>query len=212
MSEKWIWLPDWASNLGIWEDDLMDVAPSANHIYVQYSQLAEFLEHPMDIPELKKSSTVVAWGLGALSLLCSGAGPQKGQKWILLSPFANFCDEEGPWNSENLLFKAREMHSSLDVGLKAFKEQFDDEFSDWPEEWLDAARKMDATLLADGLKFLAAQRIENVVENSEDIQVLFGRMDQDVTPAMTLRLKEFLPKATFKERPKSGHWPPMMLF
>jgi hypothetical protein len=33
-----------------------------------------------------------------------------------------------------------------------------------------------------------------------------------VTPAMTLRLKEFLPKATFKERPKSGHWPPMMLF
>ena len=43
-------------------------------------------------------------------------------------------------------------------------------------------------------------------------KVLFGRMDQDVTPAMTLRLKEFLPKASFKERPKSGHWPPMMLF
>ena len=100
MSEKWIWLPDWASNLGIWEDDLMDVAPSANHIYVQYSQLAEFLEHPMDIPELKKSSTVVAWGLGALSLLCSGAGPQKGQKWILLSPYADFCDEIGVFSDE----------------------------------------------------------------------------------------------------------------
>ena len=91
MSEKWIWLPDWASNLGIWEDDLMDVAPSANHNYVQYSQLAEYLEKPEEIPEFKKASTVVAWGLGALSLMCSTAGPQKGQKWILLSPYADFA-------------------------------------------------------------------------------------------------------------------------
>jgi hypothetical protein len=54
--------------------------------------------------------------------------------------------------------------------------------------------------------------IDRVIENGDDIQVLYGRMDQDVTPAMTLKLKEFLPKASFKERPKSGHWPPMMLF
>ena len=117
-----------------------------------------------------------------------------------------------PYKADAYVEARYDLGEYFDVGLKAFKEQFDDEFSDWPEEWLDAARKMDATLLADGLKFLAAQRIESVIENSEDIQVLFGRMDQDVTPAMTLRLKEFLPKATFKERPKSGHWPPMMLF
>ena len=85
MSEKWIWLPDWASNLGIWEDDLMDVAPSVSHFYVPYSQMADFLEKPEEIPEFKKSSTVVAWGLGALSLMCSSAdGPKNGQKWILL--------------------------------------------------------------------------------------------------------------------------------
>ena len=152
--------------------------------------MAPHLDDVYAIDGVSKANTVVGWGLGAFILLLSASKRPANQKWILLSPFANFCDEEGPWNSENLLFKAREMHSSLDVGLKAFKEQFDDEFSDWPEEWLDAARKMDATLLADGLKFLAAQRIENVVENSEDIQVLFGRMDQDVTPAMTLRLPQ----------------------
>ena len=97
MNEKWIWLPDWASNLGVWEDDLADVASAASHDYVPYGQMADFLEHPMDLPDFKKASTVVAWGLGALSLMCSAAGPQKGQKWILLSPYADFCDEIGHW-------------------------------------------------------------------------------------------------------------------
>ena len=92
------------------------------------------------------------------------------------------------------------------------KEQFGEEFSDWPDEWIEAAQKMDPTRLADGLRFMVQNRIDSVVENSADIQVLYGRMDQDVTPAMTVRLKDFLPKASFKERPKSGHWPPMMLF
>ena len=212
MSEKWIWLPDWASDLSLWEDDLTDADASAKHSFIPYEKMAPHLDDVYAIDGLSKANTVVGWGLGAFALLLGASKRPQNQKWILLSPFANFCDEEGPWNSENLLFKAREMHTSLDVGLKAFKEQFDDEFSDWPEEWLDAARKMDATLLADGLKFLAAKKIENVIEDSDNIQVLFGRMDQDVTPAMTLRLKELLPKTSFKERPKSGHWPPMMLF
>lgn len=212
MSEKWIWLPDWASDLSLWEDDLTDADASAKHTFVPYETMAAHLDDIYAVDGLAKANTVVGWGLGAFLLILWAAKRPKGQKWILLSPFADFCDESGPWNSENLLFKAREMHSSIDVGLNAFKEQFDDEFSDWPDEWLAAAKKMDATLLANGLKFLAAHRVESVVENSEDTQVLFGRMDQDVTPAMTLRLKEFLPKATFKERPKSGHWPPMMLF
>ena len=192
MSEKWIWLPDWASNLGIWEDDLMDVAPSANHIYVQYSQLAEFLEHPMDIPELKKSSTVVAWGLGALSLLCSGAGPQKGQKWILLSPYADFCDEIGNWTVPNLHFMAHQLLTTTEPALKAFMELFEEDFGDWQDDWFDEAKKYDAESLAKGLMYLAEHRVESVIPNSE-------------------KLKEFLPKAEFKERPKAGHWPPMLL-
>ena len=212
MSEKWIWLPDWASDLSLWEDDLTDADASAKHTFVPYETMAAHLDDVYAVDGLSKANTVIGWGLGAFLLMQGAAKRPKGQKWILLSPFADFCDESGPWNSENLLFKAREMHSSIDVGLNAFKEQFDDEFSDWPDEWLDAAKKMDATLLANGLKFLAANRIESVIDNSEDTQVLFGRMDQDVTPAMTLRLKEFLPKATFKERPKAGHWPPMLLF
>ena len=212
MSEKWIWLPDWASDLSLWEDDLTDADASAKHTFVPYEKMAAHLENVYGIDGLSKANTVVGWGLGAFLLLLGAQNRPKGQKWILLAPFVDFCDENGPWNSEDLLFKAREMHTSLDVGLNAFKEQFDDEFSDWPDEWLDSAKKMNADLLANGLKFLAAHKIEKVIENSEDIQVLYGRMDQDVTPAMTIRLKEFLPKATFKERPKSGHWPPMMLF
>ena len=212
MSEKWIWLPDWASDLSLWEDDLTDANASASHTFVPYEKMAAHLDNVYAIEGMPKAGTVVGWGLGAFLLLLAAEKRPKAQKWILLSPFADFCDGEGPWNSENLLFKAREMHTSRDVGLKAFKEQFDEEFSDWPDEWLEAARKMNADLLGEGLKFLAAHRVDSVIENSEDIQVLYGRMDQDVTPAMTLRLKDFLPKATFKERPKSGHWPPMMLF
>ena len=212
MSEKWIWLPDWASDLSLWEDDLTDANASASHTFVPYEKMAAHLDNVYAIEGMPKAGTVVGWGLGAFLLLLAAEKRPKAQKWILLSPFADFCDEEGPWNSENLLFKAREMHTSRDVGLKAFKEQFDEEFSDWPDEWLEAARKMNADLLGEGLKFLAVHRVDSVIENSEDIQVLYGRMDQDVTPAMTLRLKDFLPKATFKERPKSGHWPPMMLF
>ena len=211
MSEKWIWLPDWASNLGIWEDDLMDVAPSANHIYVQYSQLAEFLEHPMDIPELKKSSTVVAWGLGALSLLCSGAGPQKGQKWILLSPYADFCDEIGNWTVPNLHFMAHQLLTTTEPALKSFMELFEEDFGDWQDDWFNEAKKYDAESLAKGLMYLASHRVESVIPNSGNIQVLYGRLDTSVQPEWTLKLKEFLPKAEFKERPKAGHWPPMLL-
>ena len=211
MSEKWIWLPEWASNLGIWEDDLMDVAPSANHNYVQYSQLAEFLEKPEDIPEFKKASTVVAWGLGALSLMCSTAGPQKGQKWILLSPYADFCDEIGNWTVPNLHFMAHQLETTTEPALKAFMELFEEDFGDWQDDWFDEAKKYDAPSLAKGLMYLASHKVESVIPNSENIQVLYGRLDATVQPEWTLKLKEFVPNAEFKERPKAGHWPPMLL-
>ena len=205
-------MPDWASDLSLWEDDLTDADASADHIFVPYETMAANLGDVYAIDGMSKAETVVGWGLGALSLMLAESRRPKSQKWILLSPFADFCDENGPWNSENLLFKAREMNGSREVALNAFKEQFGEEYSDWPDEWIEAARKMPAEPLANGLRFLSQRRIESPLEHGDDIQVLYGRMDQDVTPAMTLKLKEFLPKATFKERPKSGHWPPMMLF
>jgi len=212
MSKKWIWLPDWASDLSLWEDDLTDADASASHVFVPYEEMALHLDDAYAIDGLSKAETVVGWGLGALILMLAESSRPKGQKWILLSPFADFCDIDGPWNSENLLFKAREMTGSKKVALNAFKEQFGEEYSDWPDEWIEAAEKMDPERLATGLRFLAQHKLERPVANSADTQVLYGRMDQDVTPAMTLRLKEFLPEASFKERPKSGHWPPMMLF
>ena len=212
MKEKWIWLPDWASDLSLWEDDLTDANASASHTFVPYEKMSLALDDVYTLDGLSKADTVVGWGMGCLLLMLSASKRPKGQNWIFLSPFADFCDEAGPWNSENLLFKAREVFQSPDVARDAFKEQFGEEYSDWPDEWADAARKMDATRLSDGLKFLASHRLEGPVANSENIQVLYGRMDQDVVPAMTLKLKELLPGATFKERPKAGHWPPMLLF
>lgn len=212
MSDKWIWLPDWASDLSLWEDDLTDADASASHVFTPYEEMADHLDDAYAIDGLSEADTVVGWGLGALLLMLGESKRPKSQKWILLSPFADFCDTDGPWNSENLLFKAREMSRSRDIALNAFKEQFGEEYSDWPDEWMDAAKKMDAEPLARGLRFLTQKRIDSPLKNSDGIQVLYGRMDQDVTPAMTLKLKEFLPGATFKERPKSGHWPPMMLF
>lgn len=211
MNEKWIWLPDWASNLGVWEDDLVDVAPAASHVYVPYGQMADFLEHPMDLPDFKKASTVVAWGLGALSLMCSAAGPQKGQKWILLSPYADFCDEIGHWTVPNLHFMAHQLSTTTEPALKAFMELFEEDFGDWQDDWFRDAKKYKADSLAKGLMYLASHQVTSVVPNSSDIQVLYGRLDNTVEPKLTLKLKEFLPQAEFRERPKAGHWPPMLL-
>ena len=205
MNERWIWLPDWASNLGVWEDDLVDVAPAASHNYVTYGQMADFLEHPMDLPEFKKASTVVAWGLGALSLMCSVAGPQKGQKWILLSPYADFCDEIGHWTVPNLHFMAHQLETTTEPALKAFMEIFEEDFGDWQGDWFNDAKKYKADALAKGLMYLASHRVTSVVPNSERIKVLYGRLDTTVEPKLTLKLKDFLPQAEFKERPKAGH-------
>ncbi|MBQ5464341.1 MAG: alpha/beta hydrolase [Fibrobacter sp.] len=211
MNEKWIWLPDWASNLGVWEDDLADVQPSASHTYTPYDQMADYLEHPMDIPGLKKASTVVAWGLGALSLMCSSSTHPKGQKWILLSPYADFCDEIGHWTVPNLHFMAHQLQTTTEPALKAFMELFEEDFGDWQDDWFENAKKYNAESLSKGLLYLSSHRVESVVPGSRDILVLYGRMDTTVEPAWTLKLKEFLPEAEFKERPKAGHWPPMLL-
>ena len=211
MSEKWIWLPDWASDLTLWEDDLTEVDSSAHHVFVPYEKMVKSLDSLYKINGMSSSSTVVGWGMGAFALLMNAANRPEGQKWILLSPFADFCDDSGDWTEQNLTFMARQIRTTVEPALKSFEEQFNEEFGEWQDDWRRAASKMDPELLAEGITYLAQNKLSKPLENSDDIQVLYGRMDQAIPPAQTLKLKEFLPKASFKERPKAGHWPPMLL-
>ena len=211
MSEKWIWLPDWASDLTLWEDDLTEVDSSAHHVFVPYEKMVKSLDSLYKINGMSSSSTVVGWGMGAFALLMNAANRPEGQKWILLSPFADFCDDSGDWTEQNLTFMARQIRTTVEPALKSFEEQFNEEFGEWQDDWRRAASKMDPELLAEGITYLAQNKLSKPLENSDDIQVLYGRMDQAIPPAQTLKLKEFLPGAEFKERPKAGHWPPMLL-
>ncbi|MCQ2103165.1 MAG: alpha/beta hydrolase [Fibrobacter sp.] len=209
--EKWFWLPDWASDLSLWEDDLTNANPDAEHIFVSYDEMVKHLNCLYDLKGLAKASTVVAWGLGALALMKASADKPEGQKWILLSPFSNFCEDSSNWTDQTLIFMARQVKNSVEPTLNAFLEFFENEFGEWQDDWFKAASKMNKEALSDGLNYLVQNSIESCIENSQDIKILYGRMDQAVLPSMTLALKEFLPKAEFKERPKAGHWPPMLM-
>ena len=88
----------------------------------------------------------------------------------------------------------------------------EDELGEWQDDWLKKAKSMDPASLRLGLDYMAKNRIDSPVKTDGDIRVLFGRLDKAILPAMTLALKDFLPQAEFKERPKAGHWPPMLLF
>ena len=206
-----MWLPDWASDLTLWEDDLTDVEPSADHVFVPYEKMVGDLADLYKIPEMRSADTVVGWGLGALAMLKNAEHRPDGQSWILLSPFADFCDESGVWVEQNLVFMARQMRTTVDPGIKAFAEQFSEEFGDWQDDWEKSAKKMKPQSLADGICYLVKNKIDREVDNSENIRVVYGRMDQAIPASQTLNLKPFLPKASFKERPKAGHWPPMLL-
>ena len=142
MTENWIWLPDFASDLSMWEDDLVGVSPVADHSFVQYTEMAEHLESIFDLKGLSKATHVVGWGLGAFALLWSADKRPKGQKWILLSPFADLGSEDSNWTSQNLLFMARQAASTVEPVVNAFGELIQDEFGDWQEDWLDTAKKM----------------------------------------------------------------------
>ncbi|MCQ2060741.1 MAG: alpha/beta hydrolase [Fibrobacter sp.] len=210
MAEKWVWLPDWAFDLSLWEDELSDVA-DANHSFISYEKLAGQLENPYKLPGMSVANVVVASGLGALSLMLASKNRPKNQKWILLSAFADFCDEESSWTEPGLLFLAKQLKTALEPTLNTFGEVFAEEFEDWEEDWFNAARKMNPELLAQGLEFLATHQLKEPLENSSDIQVVYGKMDKAIVPSRTEKLQELLPEASFRERPKAGHWPPMLL-
>lgn len=210
MAEKWVWLPDWAFDLSLWEDELSDVA-DASHSFISYEKLAEKLDNPYKLPGMATADVVVASGLGALSLMLAVKNRPKNQKWILLSAFADFCDEESSWTEPGLLFLAKQLKTALEPTLNTFGEVFAEEFEDWEEDWFNAARKMNPELLAQGLEFLATHQLKEPLENSSDIQVVYGKMDKAIVPSRTEKLQELLPEASFRERPKAGHWPPMLL-
>lgn len=212
MKEKWIWLPDWASDLSLWEDDLIEMAPTADHVFIPYCAMAKNLDNVYSVPGVKQATVVVAWGMGAFLLLLNAAQKPREQRWILLSPYADFCDEEGAWTEQNLIFMARQFKATVEPGVNAFGELLSEEFGEWQDDWCDYALKQDPALLADGIHFLATHKMERPLESCENMQVLYGRLNQLVTPRQTLKLKTLLPGVDFKERPKAGHWPPLLLF
>ena len=212
MKEKWIWLPDFASDMGLWEDDLVGISPDADHLFVSYEKMVSFLENFYDMPGLAEASTVVGWGFGAFVLLKNADKRPKNQKWILLAPYADYCSEHSEWNTENLAFIAHQTLTAVDATLNAFYELIENEFGEWQDDWMKTAKTMSPESMLKGLLYIAKTRIDAPVPITGETQVLYGRMDGAVPPAMTLELKEFLPGVEFKERPKAGHWPPMLLF
>ena len=212
MKEKWIWLPDFASDMALWEDDLVGISPDADHLFVSYEKMVSFLENFYDMPGLAEASTVVGWGFGAFVLLKNADKRPKNQKWILLAPYADYCSEYSEWNNENLSFIAHQTMTAVDATLNAFYELIENEFGEWQDDWMKEAKKMDPESMYKGLLYIAKNRIEEPLPVTGETQVLYGRMDTAVPPAMTLELKEFLLGVEFKERPKAGHWPPLLLF
>lgn len=212
MNEKWTWLPDFASDMGLWEDDLVGISPDADHLFVSYETMVSFLENLYDMPGLAEASTVVGWGLGAFVLLKNAGLRPKNQKWILLAPYADYCSEHSEWNTENLAFIAHQTLTAVDATLNAFYELIENEFGEWQDDWMKAAKNMSPESMLKGLLYIAKNRIDASVPILADTQVLYGRMDGAVPSAMTLELKEFMPGVEFRERPKAGHWPPMLLF
>ena len=79
MDDKWMWLPDFASDMGLWEDDLVSVSPAADHVFVPYEKMAACLENLYDLADLSSASTVVGWGLGAFALLKNANRRPEGQ-------------------------------------------------------------------------------------------------------------------------------------
>ena len=65
MNEKWTWLPDFASDMGIWEDDLVGIAPDAEHVFVAYENMVSVLDD-IYVNELTNQKRNAYWGLNDL--------------------------------------------------------------------------------------------------------------------------------------------------
>ena len=85
MNEKWTWLPDFASDMGIWEDDLVGIAPDADHAFVAYENMVSVLDNIYELPEMAGASSLVVWGLGAVVLWINATSRSEQQNWIMRS-------------------------------------------------------------------------------------------------------------------------------
>ena len=174
MKEVWFWLPDWAGNMAIWEDDLVNVAPQADHTFVPYESMVAALDDVSRIPGIDKATTVVGWGLGALALMKSSASLKKSD-WILLSPFADFCDDSGEWTQQNLRFMAKQCLTNPEPSLNTFAEVFENEFGDWQDDWMAAAKKV-INNNRQGVD-MTADVLSRLINVRDELQTLRRQMD-----------------------------------
>lgn len=207
MSENWLWLSDWASDFNIWSDELSEASSDAVHTFVSYEEIikknAAIYE---SITGLKNADTVVASGFGALVLLLSAEQRPKNQKWILLSPFVDFCDEAGEWSCLSVQGLARQIKKAPKPSLESFLDLMGPCDEEVQEQWLSTALKMDLDLLSKGLEFLTQNKLTNVLNEEAPTSIYYGRENQFIPPALVKKCLEYIPFAVFKERPKSGHW------
>jgi len=208
MSEKWFWLSDWAANLEIWEDDLVEASSESNHTFISFEQL---MKQPKNlytsIAGLKNADCVVAWGLGSLCLMLSAKDRPANQKWILLAPVFDFCDEDGGWTKRNVEMLARQVTKAIKPTLESYLELMGPCDEQIQEEWMEKALKMNPQTLALGLDFLCQNKIDEPLENKGETMVYYGREDQIILPVLAKKAASVIPSAKFQERPKSGHWP-----
>ena len=208
MSEKWFWLSDWAANLEIWEDDLEEASSESNHTFISFEQL---MKQPKNlytsIAGLKNADCVVAWGLGSLCLMLSAKDRPANQKWILLAPVFDFCDEDGGWTKRNVEMLARQVTKAIKPTLESYLELMGPCDEQIQEEWMEKALKMNPQTLALGLDFLCQNKIDEPLENKGETMVYYGREDQIILPVLAKKAASVIPSAKFQERPKSGHWP-----
>lgn len=212
MAEKWVWLSGWASDLSIWEDDLSEVKSNAGHQFVSFPEVIKNSDDLyQSIPELAKADCVVAWSLGTLALMRSAKKRPKGQRWILLAPIVDFCNEASGWPVKNVMLMAKQITKIPRSTLENFVELMgpcDDEIR---ENWMETALQMNSETLAFGLEYLKNNKIEEPLEDRGPTEIYFGREDQVVTPEMVKLAVPFLPFAQIHERPKSGHFPQTLI-
>jgi hypothetical protein len=206
MAAQWIWLSGFATNLGVWEDDLIEIESDADHTFISYTQV---IENPNDlytsIAGLLKADVVVASDVAALALIQSLEKRPQGQKWILLAPIVNFCEGEDGWPKNQVLLMAKAMQKNTKAALAEFEELLGPCDESIQEEWLDSALHMPPASLAKGLDFLANTVTEDPIR-LENTEVIFGREDLLVTPQFAKYVTTMLPGTRVQERLKSGHW------
>ncbi len=207
MSKKWMWLSGWASDLSIWEDELSEAEAAANHEFISFSKIIENPDNLyQSIPGLAKADTVVAWSLGTLALMRSASKRPQGQRWILLAPVVDFCNETSGWNSKNMMLMAKQVVKIPRSTLENFMELMGPCDEEIQKAWLNTALQMNLEKLALGLEYLKDKRVETPLADMGPTEIHFGREDQVVTPEMVKLTEAVLPFAVINERPKSGHW------